>query len=135
MHDVRTGNRVELGFNKSHDEVYSQKAHSVLVQDVEPGSPAEKAGLKTGDRIVAVNGQELTTSAPFDDVYATARPGDAVEFTIVRNGEPQPITIRGTFRARRSLDQIEGLAKSSAQQILNSFPVLFLLVGFAVLFL
>jgi sigma-B regulation protein RsbU (phosphoserine phosphatase) len=135
MYDVRTGNMVELGFNKSHDEIYDQKTQSILVQDVEPGSPAEKAGLKTGDRVVGVNGQLLTTVAPFDDVYVTARPGDAVEFTIARKGEPQPIVIRGIFRARSSIYQPEGLAKSSAQQILNSFPVLFLLVGFAVLFL
>ena len=135
MYDVRIDSMVELGFNKSHDEVYDQLTRSILVQDVEPGSPAEKAGLKTGDRIVAVNGRELTTSAPFDDVYATARPGDAVEFTIARKGAPLPITIHGSFRASRSMYPSEGLARSSAIQILNSFPVLFLLVGFAVLFL
>ncbi|HYA64250.1 MAG TPA: SpoIIE family protein phosphatase [Candidatus Sulfotelmatobacter sp.] len=136
MYDVRSGGTmVELGFNKTHDEQYDQRTHSVLVGDVVQDSPAEKAGLRAGDRIIGVNGKTLTTSAPYDDAYARGRPGDPVEFTIARHGEPEPLTIHGIFRASQSVQAAEGLAKSSAQQIVSSFPVLFLLVGFAVLFL
>ncbi len=136
MYDARLPNtQVELGFNNLRHESFDDATHSILVHDVVPASPAEVAGLKVGDRIVAVNGQTLTTSAPYDEAYARGKPGDAVEFTLTRPGESTPVTLNGNFRARPSSQAQEGLAKSSAQQILASFPVLFLLVGFSVLFL
>ncbi len=136
MYNVRSPNSmVELGFNKLHDEQYNQKTHSIAVDDVVQGSPAERAGLKAGDRIIGVNGRALDTSAPYNEAYARGRPGDPVQFTITRPGEQEPLTLHGIFRARSSVQAAEGLAKSSAQQIIDSFPVLFLLVGFAVLFL
>jgi phosphoserine phosphatase RsbU/P len=136
IYDVRTGaSKVELGFNKSHNEVYSQRTHSIFVGDVVPDSPAERAGLQAGDRIIGVNGQALDTSAPYDQAYGRGRPGDPVDFTIARPRQPDPITLHGTFRASTPDHRAEGLAQSSAQQILNSFPALFVLVGFAVLFL
>lgn len=136
MYNARSlGSLVEFGFNHTHDEQYDQRTHSINVGDVVPGSPAESAGLKAGDRVVAVNGQPLTTSAPYDELYARSRPGDPVEFTVERPGEPTPIEIRGNFRASVPLQTRESLAKLSTQQLLNLYPVLFVLVGFAVLFL
>ena len=136
MYDARLPNTiVELGFNNQHAEAYDQATHSVYVHDVVKGSPAEQAGLRAGDRIIAVNGRMLDTAVPYDEAYARGKPGDAVEFTLTRPGLAAPVAFRGIFRARPSAQAQEGLAKSSAQQILASFPVLFLLVGFAVLFL
>lgn len=136
MYNVRSADTVvELGFNKLHNEQYDEKTHSITIGDVVQGSPAEQAGLKAGDRIIGVNGRPLNTSAPYNEAYARGRPGDPVDFTIARPGEPQPLTLHGIFRARTSVQAAEGLAKSSAQQIIDSFPVLFLLVGFSVLFL
>ncbi len=135
MYDARAPeSQVELGFNKSHDEEYDKRTHSIPVVDVVPGSPADKAGLREGDHITGVNGMPLATTAPWDEVYARSRPGDAVEVTVERRGAAEPMNLHGVFRARASLHG-EGLAKSSAQRILNLFPVLFLLVGFGVLFL
>ena len=136
MYGIRTGNSgVELGFNRSHDEQYDEKTHSLRISDVVPGSPAEKAGMRPGDRIVGINGKELTTYRPFEDTYALAQPGDAVEVEIARPGEPHPLKMHGIFRARTSVGAAESLAKSTAEQIAQSFPALFVLVGFAVLFL
>ena len=126
---------VELGFNFLHSEEYDQKTHSIFVHDVVKNSPAERAGLRAGDRIIAVNGEILSTSAPYDKLYATAHPGDPVALTITHDGEPAPLELHGTFRARPSVLVQEGLARSTAQQILALYPALFLLVGFAVLFL
>jgi sigma-B regulation protein RsbU (phosphoserine phosphatase) len=136
MYDVRLPNtQVELGFNHQHNEPYSEKTHSILIDDVVKDSPAEKGGMRAGDRIVGVNGRMLTTSAPYDEAYLMGRPGDPVEFIIERPGEIGPVDLHGIFRASTRVQGQEGLAKSFAQQILRLFPVLFLLVGFAVLFL
>ena len=126
---------VELGFNKTRSIQYKGKIHGIPVLDVVPGSPAERAGLRPGDLIVGINGQTLQTSAPLDETWARSRPGDQVELTVERPGEPELLALRGTFRAAQPQSSEGGLARESAQQVTGSFPVLFLVVGLAVLFL
>ena len=137
MYNVRHARpQVELGFNKNVlQNGYDEIAHSVAVLDVVRGSPAEQAGLRANDRIVAVNGRPLVTSAPFDEAWSRGRPGGTVELTVERVGEPKAVVLHGVFRAVLAGNASEGLARTSAQQITGSFPVLFLAVGFTVLFL
>ncbi len=137
MYAVRyPGPLVELGFNQLHNPNYDARKHSLLVDDVIEGSPAKQAGLRAGDRITAVNGRALGTEIGFDDSYVRGHPGDAVALTIERPGEPDPLVLHAVFRAKRWPNRAsEGLARSSALQVIGLFPVPFLLVGFAVLFL
>jgi phosphoserine phosphatase RsbU/P len=137
MYAVRyPGPVVELGFNQLHDSHYDAGTHSLSVNDVIEGSPAAQAGLRAGDRITAVNGRTLGAEVVFDDAYVRGRPGEAVALTIVRPGEPEPLVLHAVFRAKRSPNRAgEGLARYSAQQVIGLFPIPFLLVGFAVLFL
>lgn len=128
------GYSVELGFNHVFNEPYNPETRCIDVKDVVPGSPAERAGLRPGDQIIAVNGKPLTTSLPYDEAYSRGRPGDPITLTVARAGAKEPITLHGIFRAAvRS--QHEGLVKDSAQQVTRSYPLPFFLVGFAVLFL
>jgi phosphoserine phosphatase RsbU/P len=129
------GPQVEMGFNNFHNERFNNRTHAIKVGDVVPDSPAEHAGLRPGDQIIGVNGRALVTSAPYNEAYARAKPGDAVVFTVQREGETVPIDLHGNFRFCPKGAPPEGLAKSSAVQITRSFPVLFLLVGLTVLFL
>src|SRR6266704_2028351 len=127
---------VELGFNQLHNPNYDARTHSLPVDDVIEGSPAKQAGLRAGDRITAVNGRALGTEIGFDDSYVRGHPGDAVSLTIERPGEPEPLVLHAVFRAKRSPNRAgEGFARSSALQVIGLFPIPFLLVGFAVLFL
>jgi sigma-B regulation protein RsbU (phosphoserine phosphatase) len=137
MYAVRhPGPVVELGFNQLHNPNYDPRTHSLSVDDVIEGSPAAQAGLRPGDRIIAVNGRPLGTEIGFDDSYVRGHPGDPVSLTIDRPGEPKPLVLHAVFRAKRSLNRAgEGLARSSALQVIGSYPAPFLLVGFAVLFL
>jgi sigma-B regulation protein RsbU (phosphoserine phosphatase) len=130
----RPGPVVELGFNNHHNSRYDERTHSQAVEDVTAGSPAERAGLRVGDRIVGVNGRGLDTDLASNEAYLRGRPGDPVEFTVQRAGEPAALTLHGVFRAARP-GESDSIARSSALQIKGLFPIPFLLVGFAVLFL
>ncbi len=98
-------------------------------------SPAERAGLLAGDRIIGVNGQPLINFAPYDEAYMQGKPGDGIMLTVQRPGMADPVELHGIFRYCPKGAPPEGLAKSSALQVTRSFPVLFLLVGLTVLFL
>ena len=51
------------------------------------GSPAEKAGLKDGDIITAVDGQRVDAAHSLDDVLITHQPGTTVTITVLRAGQ------------------------------------------------
>lgn len=51
------------------------------------GSPAEKAGLKLNDIIIAVNDKEINLDNPLSNILSELRKGDEIELTIIRNGE------------------------------------------------
>ncbi len=68
----------------------------VLLSDVRPGSPAEKAGIKGKDRIVEIGGTRIENL--YDMTYALQdhKPGDTVDVIVVREG------VRTTLRATLS---------------------------------
>lgn len=56
------------------------------VSSVTPGLPAERAGLRPGDRILEVGGRRLASSIDYDEAAADLRPGRAVLFRVLRGG-------------------------------------------------
>jgi membrane-associated protease RseP (regulator of RpoE activity) len=58
----------------------------VHVWRVAPNSPAEHVGLRHGDHIVSINGQQMTTYKDVLSYLAGRRPGDPVDLVILRNG-------------------------------------------------
>jgi serine protease Do len=72
--------------------------NGALVQDVSPGGPAAKGGLKDGDVIRTINGQSVTGSDELTIRVMNTDPGTTVTFGILRNG--QPMTVRVTLGTR-----------------------------------
>jgi S1-C subfamily serine protease len=58
-----------------------------LVREVAPGSVAEKAGVKPGDRILSFGGKEVPDAASLPAVLRTATPGAKVKVTVLRDGK------------------------------------------------
>jgi len=54
------------------------------IEEVLPGSPAAKAGLKSDDLIVYVDGEQVPTVTAFKEILAKTRPGTAVKLEIRR---------------------------------------------------
>jgi len=70
----------------------------VLLSDVRPGSPAEKAGIKGGDRIVEMAGTRIENL--YDMTYALQdhKPGDTVDVIVVRGGAR--VSLKATLGSR-----------------------------------
>ncbi|MCF4097960.1 Do family serine endopeptidase [Maritalea mediterranea] len=69
------------------DSVGLEKAHGALVTEPSPDSPAQKAGIKSGDIITSVNGEEIDDARELSRVIAEYAPGTIVEIGVWRNGE------------------------------------------------
>jgi Do/DeqQ family serine protease len=65
-----------------------------LVADVWPGGPADRAGLKQGDVITAVDGQPSVDAASVNYAFGTHRPGDAASVTVRRGGRNETLNVR-----------------------------------------
>ena len=63
-----------------------------LVEGLVPGSPAERAGLKKGDVIVAVGDTPVTGPADLTRRIASQPPGQQIQLTIVRSGKRSTVT-------------------------------------------
>lgn len=64
-------------------------APGVLLERVLPGMPAERAGLRDGDVLVAVRDREVRDPEQLYDITAEARPGEAMALSFVRAGQPR----------------------------------------------
>lgn len=71
----------------------TSESQGFYVNSIEPGSGAEKAGLKKGDIIKAVDGKEITKFADLSGYLNTKRPDDVVKVEILRNGDLKTITV------------------------------------------
>jgi serine protease Do len=69
-------------------------AAGALIMRVEENSPAQKAGLKRYDLIIAINGKAVKTAADLQMEIANSNPGDEIDVTIFRNRDKQTIKIR-----------------------------------------
>ena len=64
------------------------------VQDVSAGSGASAAGIRSGDVIVKVEGQEVTSPKQLIGYVRRYKAGDTVAMTIVRDGAEQDVSVR-----------------------------------------
>jgi S1-C subfamily serine protease len=71
---------------------FSFEGEGVRVQQVMPGSGAEKAGIVAGDVIVALDGEAVADLRSFSTLLKSHAPGDKVEVTVSRGGEETTVS-------------------------------------------
>jgi putative serine protease PepD len=59
----------------------------VEVQEVAPGGPAQRAGLRAGDVVASVDGQAVSEPDDITDALDGKEPGDSVDVEVERNGD------------------------------------------------
>ena len=78
------------------------KPAGALVSSVEKGSPADKAGLESGDVILGMNGQKIERSNELPPMVAAVKPGNKATFDIWRKGSRKEITVTvGKFKGAK----------------------------------
>ena len=64
-----------------------------LVEKVEPGSPADTAGVQRGDVVTAVGPEEIRSSGDLISALRDYQPGDTVGLKILKNGEENQVRV------------------------------------------
>jgi serine protease Do len=65
-----------------------------LVSQVFPGNPADKAGIRTRDIIIAVNGKKIENSRELTRIIAAFHVGEKVKITVLRNSEKKTFDVK-----------------------------------------
>jgi len=80
------------GLSGAVNRVYGFK-NGVLIQEVQPGQPAEKAGLKAGDIITTIDGRSIKDGDDLVNEIAARRPGSTVRIGYLRDGKQADTTV------------------------------------------
>ena len=71
-----------------------RKVEGLIVKEVTKTSPADQAGLKPGDRVIEMNGQEFTANVPANQVkQAIEGADDGLSVIVLRDGEKLELTV------------------------------------------
>ncbi|KTD59879.1 protease DegQ [Legionella sainthelensi] len=97
----------------AHSLGYSEDFQGALVSQVNPNSPAERAGLKSGDIITQINNTKITQATQVKTTISLLRVGSNVKMIVQRDGKP--IT----------LDAVVTDIKSHEQKLQSENPFLY----------
>jgi len=82
-----------LEANEAALRVYGAKSGGVLVNEVQPKGPAEKAGVKPEDVIVAINAKPIKNGEELVGIVADSPVGTALKLSLLRDGKPTDATV------------------------------------------
>ena len=92
------GESREEGFLGVSLEARTDGGAGSIIATVQPGSPAQKAGIRVDDIVLAVDGEQVNGQAGLVAAIRDRNPGDTISVELVRDGER--ITVSATLIAR-----------------------------------
>ncbi len=81
------------------DSSFQGQGRGVRISSVYTNSPADRAGLKTGDRILKVDGKSVSNVQDVVRTIQQMNPNESAELTVIANGEQEELDIQLTSRA------------------------------------
>jgi serine protease Do len=125
LRQLRTLGRVERGYigvtlRDVDPDIQSSlrlaRADGALVQDVTPGSPGARVGLRPYDVIISVDGEPVRTHDRLIREIAERQPGSSARLEYMRDGRTQSVQIKLAERPRQQVDRTESTAERSVQR-------------------
>jgi predicted metalloprotease with PDZ domain len=80
----------------------SQDQQGVLIRRIYPQGPAARAGLRSGDILVEINGKKASSPDEAARMFSELQPGTQVELVVLRNEEQQ--TLEATLASRSDFE-------------------------------
>ena len=109
------------------DSMGLKNTDGALVAEPSPNSPAAKAGIKSGDVIVAVNGERIGNARELSRRIAQMAPGNTAKLTILQGGSEKTVNVTlgelpDQVEARRGGDERSGPAREETALGLQLAP-------------
>lgn len=98
LRDQAAGEPREEGFLGVSLGDRSDGGQGALIGEVTPDSPADDAGIRDGDIVIAIDGNTVDGAAGLVAAIRDREPGDEVEITVIRDGETVTLTATLTNR-------------------------------------
>ncbi len=89
----RIGVQIQEVTKESAEAFGLKQATGALVNAVEKGGPADKAGVEAGDIILKVDGRDVASSSALPRIITVVRPGTKVNLTVWRKGATKDIAV------------------------------------------
>jgi len=110
-----------FGPNQMGSAGWAPKEPSFPITDLEPGMPAEKAGMKLGDEIVSVDGQPIAgLEAMIESLKRTK--DKPIQITVMRDGKPLTFTVQPVLSNLKG-DERYRVGVASAPMKVSSLPL------------
>jgi serine protease Do len=93
------------------DNLGLKSTQGALLADVVKGGPADKAGLKPGDVVVALNGKPVADNNQLTRDVGAIPPGQSVKLDVVREGKTKPVEVKLAERP----DEVDQAARGGGQ--------------------
>lgn len=90
---VRTGAGSQIGVSVTDVEGTEKAARGVVIQEVRAGTPAERAGLRTGDVVVEFDGEAVRSVRQFTRIVQESKAERPVTAVVMRNGSRQSLSV------------------------------------------
>jgi serine protease Do len=89
----RIGVQIEQVTKELAESIGLGKAQGALINRIEPGAPADKAGLEPGDVIIKIDGKPIEKSTDLPRLVGNTKPGTKSNLTIFRRGATKELSI------------------------------------------
>ncbi|MBI1912245.1 MAG: DegQ family serine endoprotease [Deltaproteobacteria bacterium] len=97
-----------------------KETKGVLISSVNPGDPADAAGIKAGDIIISFDGKPINELSDLPRTVASTTPGKTVDVKVLRDGKEKSVALRiGTKTDEEAVEQVPAEKETAPDQKLG----------------